>query len=195
MKKGSNSELKINIQCHWHEGGSVQNEEDTVLDFGIKGDERQGVDCKVPKMSQFKVPVISFHFIVYFLSLSIASQDESNRRVAYGLLFANPMGMGASAPYPVYQQPYYGMAGYPSAAAGPMAWPMQASAMYPSASGSGSPGFTFPGQSYQQYPGQSYQQYPAASSGFSVPGQGGYFGPMAGLSPYSGYSPLTMIGR
>lgn len=37
MKKGSNLELKINIQCHWHEGGSVQNEDDTVLDFGIKG--------------------------------------------------------------------------------------------------------------------------------------------------------------
>lgn len=144
-------------------------------------------------MSQFKVPVISFCFIAYLLSLSIATQDESNRRVAYGILLANPMGMGmgaASAPYPMYQQPYYGMAGYPSSG-GPMGWPIQAS-MYPSAS-SASPGFTFPGQ--------SYQPYPAASSGspaFSVPGQGGYFGPltgMTGLSPYSGYSPLTMIGR
>lgn len=57
-------------------------------------------------MSQFKVPVIS-SIALYFLSLTmgyVSSQDESNRRVAYGILLANPMG-AASSPYPVYQFP------------------------------------------------------------------------------------------
>lgn len=33
----------------------------------------------------------------------------ANRRVAYGIMFANPMAAAASAPYPVYQIPMQGM--------------------------------------------------------------------------------------
>lgn len=84
--------------------------------------------------------------------------------------------------------------GYPSA--NPMGWGQGAMQQYPGAS---YPAASYPAASYPAASYPSYGHSGASTSAF--PGQGSYFGPlaqMAGMSPtgpYSGYSPLTMIGR
>lgn len=82
-----------------------------VLDSGIK--DREGMTIESHSditMSQLNVPfspllILSLSLSILSLSIGLTSgQDESNRRIAYGILLANPMG-APSSPYPMYQFP------------------------------------------------------------------------------------------